>query len=103
MARKWKKDLKTLKEGNAHFAGQKLKMCCKQVKTTTTFKSQKTSKTWKIFHNTNCKTEYVIYLLECIICNLQYVRKNKTPFNSRFKNYRKDVKDTKAILADKHF
>ena len=40
-------------------------ICCKQVKTTTTFKSQQANKTWKIFHNTNCKTEYAIYLLEC--------------------------------------
>ena len=78
-------------------------VCCKQKKTTTTFKSQQTNKTWKIFHNTNCKTEYVIYLLQCIICNLQYARKNETSFNIRLKNYRKDVKDPKAILADKHF
>ena len=56
-----------------------------------------------MFHNTICKTEYAIYLFECIICNLQYVRKNETPFNIRLKNYREDVKDSKAILADKYF
>ena len=43
------------------------------------------------------------YLMECIICNLQYVGKNDTPFNIRLNNHRKDVKDPKAILADKHF
>ena len=73
------------------------------MKTTKTFKSQKTNKTWNIFHNTNCKTEYALYLMECTICNLQYVDKNKTPFNIRFKNHRKDVKDPNAILADKLF
>ena len=99
-----KKDLKTLKEGNCTLWRSKAgNVCCKQVKTTTTFKSQQTNKTWKIFHNTICKTEYAIYLLECIICNLQYVRKNETPFNIRLKNYREDVKDPKAILADKYF
>ena len=41
--------------------------------------------------------------MECIICNLQNVGKNETPFNIRFNNHRKDVKDPKAILADKHF
>ena len=41
--------------------------------------------------------------MECIICNLQYVGKNETPFNIRLKNHRKHVKDTKAILAYKHF
>ena len=42
--------------------------------------------------------------MERVICNLQYVGKNKTPrFNIRLNNYRKDVNDPKAILADKHF
>ena len=69
------KNLKTVKEGKTcrSKAGN---ICCKQVKTTTTFQSQQTNKTWKIFHNTNCETEYAIYLMECIICNLQYVGDN---------------------------
>ena len=41
--------------------------------------------------------------MECIISNLQYDSKNETPFNIRLNNYRKDVKDPKAILAYKHF
>ena len=41
--------------------------------------------------------------MECIICKLQYVGKNGTPFNVRLSNHRKDVKDPKAILADKNF
>ena len=53
--------------------------------------------------NTHCETEYVICLMECIICNLQYVDENETPFSIRLNNHRKDVKDPKAILADKHF
>ena len=40
---------------------------------------------------------------ECIICNLQYVGKNETPFNIIVNNHRKDVKYSKAILANKHF
>ena len=47
--------------------GQIGNICYKQVKATTIFKSQQTSKTWKIFHNTNCKTECVIYLMESTI------------------------------------
>ena len=60
-------------------------------------------KIWKIFHNTNCKTEYATYLTEFTICNLQYVGKKETPFNIRLNNHRKDVEDTKVILAGKHF
>ena len=41
--------------------------------------------------------------MECTICNLQYVGKNETLFNIRLNNHRKDVKDAKVILADKHF
>ena len=78
-------------------------ICSKQLKTITTFKSQQTSKTWAILHNTNCKTEYAIYLTECAICNIQYISKNETPFNIKLSNRRKDVKDPKAILVDKHF
>ena len=50
----------------------------------------------------NCKAEYTIYHMECTPGNLQYVGKNETPFNIRLSNHRKDVKDPKAILADKH-
>ena len=78
-------------------------ICCKKVKTTTIFKSQQTNKTWKIFQNTNCKAVYTTYLMECIICNLQYVGKNETPFKIKLNNHRKDFEDPKAILADKHF
>ena len=73
------------------------------MKTTTTFKNQQTNKTWKIFHNKNCKAEYALYIMKCTICNLQNVGKNKTPFNTRSNNHRKNVKDPKAIVADKHF
>ena len=56
-----------------------------------------------IFYNTNSKTENATDLTECIKCNLQYVSKNKTQFKIRLNNHRKNVKDPKAILADKHF
>ena len=51
----------------------------------------------------NCKSSFVIYLLECYICNIQYVGKSETPFNIRLHNHRKDVKNTNAIPAYKHF
>ena len=56
-----------------------------------------------ICHNTYCNTEYAIYLMECAMCNLQYVGKNEASFNIKLNNHRKDVKDPKPILADKHF
>ena len=87
-----KKNLKTLKESKCTPCRSKSGViCCKQVKTTTTVKSQQTNKTWKIFHNTNCTTEYSIYLMECTNVKLNYVRKSDSPFNIGLNNHRKDV------------
>lgn len=77
-----KKGLKPLKEGKyTSCSTENGNICCRQVKITTSFKSQQSNKTWKIFCNVNCKTEYGIYLTECTLCNLQYVTKNEKPFN----------------------
>ena len=45
----------------------------------------------------NCKSSFVNYLLECYICNIQYVGKSETPFNNRLNDNRKDVKNHSAI------
>ena len=82
------------------------------VMTTNTFTSQQTKRTFKISFNLTCKSEYVIYLLECILCKMQYVAKAETEFNLRLSNHRKDkTKESKktqrhkenSILACKHF
>ena len=78
-------------------------LCCQQLISTTTFKSNQTNKTFKIYHRVNCKSNFVIYLLKCYICNIQYVRKSETPFNIRLNNHRKDIKSPNAIPACKHF
>ena len=85
-------------------------LCCKQVVSTTSFKSNQTNCVFKIFHNINCKSTFLIYLLERNICNIQYVGKSETTFNIRSNNHRKtyhrtikDVKDPNTLPADKHF
>ena len=76
---------------------------CQQVEKTNVFKSYKTGKTYKIFHQLTCKSQAIIYLLQCRICFIQYVGKSKTTFNLRFKNHRKDSKKKDATLACAHF
>ena len=49
------------------------------------------------------KSSFVIYLLECHICNIQCVGKSETPFNIRLNNHKKDVINPNAIPAWKHF
>ena len=78
-------------------------LCCKQVIKTEHFKSNQTNRTFTISQKTNCKSNFIIYLLECKLSKIQYVGKAETAFNLRLNNHRKDVKDPKAIPADKHF
>ena len=78
-------------------------LCCKQVIKTEHFKSNQTNRTFRIFQKTTCKSNFIIYLLECELCKIQYVGKAETAFNIRLNNHRKDVKDPKAIPVDKHF
>ena len=46
-------------------------VCCQQLISTAKFKSNQTNKTFKIYHQVNCKSGFVIYLLKCYICNIQ--------------------------------
>ena len=81
-------------------------LCWKQVVSTASFKSNQTNRIFKIFHNINCKSTFLIYLLECNICNIHYVGKSETMFNICLNNHRKmdpNAKDPNALPADKHF
>ena len=100
---------KLIKTRNNHHIGKWVPcnaaccLCCQQLISKTTIKSNQTNKTFKICHRVNCEGSFVIYLLECYICNIQYVGKSETPFNVRLKNHRKDVKNPNAMPACKHF
>ena len=72
---------------------------CNKVLTTNTFMSQ----IFNIFFNLNCKNEYDIYLMECILCTMQYVGNAETAFNLGLNNHKKDTKKPNSVLACKHF
>ena len=78
-------------------------ICCPQVLKTNTFTSYRNGEMFKIFHQLNCKSSDLIYLLQCRICQLQYVCKSETSFNIRLNNHRKDSSNKNPILACKHF
>ena len=67
---------------------------------TNTFKSNQ--KVFNIYHTITSKNQWVIYLLECILFNLQYVGKSETSFNIRLNNHRKDVSNLKALPVCVH-
>ena len=77
-------------------------LCCKQVLHTQSFKSSVAQKTY-IFHNLNCKSKLLIYLMECRICHIQYIGKSETEFNIRLNNHCKDVNRQNAPQADQRF
>ena len=78
-------------------------LCCKQCVHTTMFRSNQTNRIFQIYDNLNCKGKYVIYLLECTKCKIQYVGKTETEFNIRLNNHRKDVWKPDAIPASRNF
>ena len=65
--------------------------------------SQQTKRTFNIFFNLDCNSEYIVCLMECILCKIQLVRKAETAFNLGLNNHRKDTKKPNSILACKHF
>ena len=78
-------------------------LCCKQIRTTNTFQSTKNKEKFKIFHRVNCRSRFIIYLLECILCAIQYVGKSEWPMNIRVNKHRNDVLRKEAIPVCKHF
>ena len=78
-------------------------LCCLQVQNTHSFCSQQNGWIFTIFHSVNCKRDFVIYLLECQKCHIQYVSKAETDFNLRLNNHRKNVYKPDAIPASHHF
>ena len=84
--------------------GRQNNKCCKQMVTTDHFTNRKTGKVFNIFHNLNCKSSNVIYLIECILCNNKpYVGKSETRSNVRTNNHRSDAKKPDSIHVDRHF
>ena len=49
------------------------------------------------------QNNYVIYLLECLLCKIQYVGKLEGPFHIRLNNHGKDIKSPSATEACQHF
>ena len=98
----FKKNLTRLNGNSMPCGSTRPSLCCTQVFNIQTFTSQQTKRTFNILHKLTCKSQYVIYLMECILCKIQYVRKSETPFNLRLNIHRKDVNNPKAITACNH-
>ena len=76
---------------------------CQQMRNTNTFKSNMTKQEFKIYHRVTCKSKFIIYLLECILCGIQYIGKSEWPMNIRINKHRNDVFREEAIHVCQHF
>ena len=72
--------------GNCVLCNSTSYLCWQQLISTKAFRSNQKNKTFKIYHRFNCKRSFVVYLLECEICNIQCVAKSETAFKIRLNN-----------------
>ena len=78
--------------------------CCKQMVDTYFVTNRKTGTKFHIFHHLNCKSNNVIYLIECSLCNFKpYIGKSETASNPRINNHRSDSRKEDSITVDQHF
>ena len=58
-----------------------------------------------MFHKINCKSSFLIYLMEYTLCKIQYIEKAETPINIQLNNHRKDGNgnNPKDIPTSTHF
>ena len=77
---------------------------CKHVKSDTTVTSTSTGKSYVVkAHSEPCKVAYVIYLLECKKCKMQYVGKTKRTLSERFSEHLHDIKHGHNKSVSNHF
>ena len=65
---------------------------CRRINITSTFTGTQEDRIFQIYHVVNCQSTWVIYVIKCNICNLQYVGKSETGLNIQLKNYRDHIK-----------
>ena len=80
--------------------------CCKHIRHTDTFTSFTTNSTYRIYHNTDCSSSNIIYLLECSKCKIQYIGKSESKFNLRINIYRHKITSpnpSNLLPVEQHF
>ncbi len=76
---------------------------CARIKTGTEFTSNATGETYTIQGSHNCRSSYVIYLLECSKCNCQYVGQTSNTLHSRLTSHVSDIRRKKYTSVGTHF
>lgn len=77
-------------------------MTCDHIQHTQHFTSTSNGKQFDIHVNLNCKSENIIYLLQCGICNLQYVGESVQRFSKRMNGHRSDTRCKPNLPLNRH-
>ena len=76
---------------------------CNKINQTETFKSI-SNNIFTIFHSLDCQSSWVIYIIECNTCRLQYIGKSETGFNLRLNSHRNHIrKRVNSCELTEHF
>ena len=76
---------------------------CRHIKTTDTFRSTVTRKSYKMRTSATCKTKGSVYLIQCRKCRKQYVGMTKNALHIRLNGHRCDIRKTQKSEVAKHF
>lgn len=75
---------------------------CNHIQTSSCAISTASSFKWTINGNFDCDASNVVYLLECGVCNMQYIGQTTTPLRIRFNNHRAHVRSQPNLPFSKH-
>ncbi|XP_040071557.1 uncharacterized protein LOC120844035, partial [Ixodes scapularis] len=75
---------------------------CPHMVTTDTARSTKSNFSMKIHGDLRCCSPYVVYLLDCQVCKMQYVGQTMRALNERFNNHRSHSTKVPSLPLSKH-
>lgn len=78
-------------------------LCCPHVLGGNTFRSEVNGKEYILDSVHNCNTSYVIYLITCSFCHIQYVGRTSKRLQDRFYEHVSSIDKKKSTNVGKHF
>ena len=75
---------------------------CPRMKEGKTFTSTFTGRTYKMWNNFTCKSSYVVYLITCSRCLVQYVGMTTNTMMERHRGHRREIQERSTPLG-RHF
>jgi hypothetical protein len=82
-------------------SGDKRCKFCRHMQHSSSYPNKVTGKQYNIFCTVNCVN--IIYIIECSVCGLQYVRESKQPFHKRLNGHRSDFTKKPFLSVSQHF